>query len=152
MVVNEHFGGKLIAHAVGAWVAFFAFYLLFTGTAKPAELAIGGYCGGLVAVFETVLAIRTERPLRMTLRLLWPIVPALGQIVPDTFRVAGALLRAFRAPLSGSFQTIPAPTESAVSSAAGRGIAIAAASLAPDSFVVDAGAEAGGFIVHRLAG
>ena len=152
MVVNEHFSGKSIAHAVGAWVAFFAFYLLFTGTAKTAELAIGGCCGALVGAFETVLRVRTERPLRMTLGLLWPIVPALGQIVPDTFRVAGALLRAFRAPPSGSLYTIPAPAETAVSSAAGRGIAIAAASLAPNSFVVDAGAEDGGFIVHQLAG
>lgn len=152
MVVNEHFSGKSIAHAVAAWITFFAFYLLFTGTATTAELAIGGCCGGLVAVFEAVLAIRTERPMRVKLGLLWPIIPALGQIVPDTFRVAGALLRAFRAPSSGGFHTIPAPTESAVSSAAGRGIAIAAASLAPNSFVVDAGAEAGGFIVHRLAG
>lgn len=150
--MNEHFSSKSIAHIIGAWVAFFAFYLLFTGTAKPAELAIGGCCGGLVAAFGTVLRVRTERPLRVRSGLLWPIVPALGQIVPDTFRIAGALLRAFHAPPPGSFRTIPAPAETAVSSAAGRGIAIAAASLAPNSFVVDAGDEAGGFIVHRLAG
>jgi hypothetical protein len=151
-MVSEHFSSKSIAHAVGVWGAFLAFYLLFTGTAKPAELAIGGCCGGLVAAFETALRARTERPLRVKLGLLWPIVPALGQIVPDIFRVAGALLRAFRAPPSGSFHTIPAPAETAVSLAAGRGVAIAAASLAPNSFVVDVGDEAGGFIVHRLAG
>ncbi|MBV8736369.1 MAG: Na+/H+ antiporter subunit E [Alphaproteobacteria bacterium] len=149
--MSEHFSSKSIAHAVGAWVAFFAFYLLFTGTATPAELTIGSCCGGLVGVFETVLRARTERPVRVTLQMLWPIVPALAQLVPETFRVAGALLRAFRTPPSGSFRTIPAPAETAVSSAAGRGIAIAAASLAPNSFVVDAGAEAGGFIVHQLA-
>ncbi len=152
MVVSEHFSGKSITHAVGAWVAFFALYLLFTGTAKPAELAIGGCCGALVAAFEMLLRVRTERPLRVKLGLLWPIVPAVGQLVPDTFRVAGALLRAFRAPPSGSFHMIPAPNETAVSSAAGRGIAIAAASLAPNGFVVDAGAEHGALIVHRLAG
>jgi multisubunit Na+/H+ antiporter MnhE subunit len=151
-VVKAHFSSTSIAHAVGAWVAFFAFYLLFTGTAKLAELAIGGCCGGLVAAFGTVLRVRTERPLRVKLGLLWPIVPGLGQIVPDAFRVAGALLRAFRAPPWGSLHTIPAPAETAVGSAAGRGIAIAAASLAPNSFAVDAGDEAGGFIVHRLAG
>ena len=143
--------GSLIAHASAAWVAFFALYLLFTGTGETPELVVGGVCGGLVAAFETAVHARSERPLHVRLRMLWPVIPALGQLILDTFRVAGALLSAFRAPLSGEFRAIPVPPGTAADPAAGRGIAIATASLAPNSYVVDAGVERS-LLVHRLVG
>ena len=152
MAEKEQRVGKTIAHAIAAWVAFFALYLLFTGTGKPPELAVGGVCAGLVAVFEMALRARSERPLHMTLRMLWPVIPGLAQLVLDTFRVAGALLSAFRTPVSGEFCAIAVPPGTVADSAAGRGIAIAAASLAPNSFVVDAGAERSRFVIHRLIG
>jgi multisubunit Na+/H+ antiporter MnhE subunit len=151
MANKDWLGGKLIAHASAAWVAFFSLYLLFTGTGKPPELAVGGVCGWLVAAFEMALRARSERPLHLTFRMLWPVIPAFGQLVLDAFRVADALLSAFRAPLSGEFCAIAVPPGTAVDSAAGRGIAIAAASLAPSSYVVDAGVGRSLLIVHRLA-
>jgi Na+/H+ ion antiporter subunit len=152
MANKELLRGKLIAHAVAAWVVFFAFYLLFTGTGKPAELAVGGVSAGLVAAFDTALRARDERPLDLTRPMLWPLLPALGQLVLDTFRVAGALLAAFRAPPSGKFCALPRPAKTASEFPAAWGIAIAAASLAPDEFVVDARPEAGQLTVHRLVG
>lgn len=152
MAQKEHLDGKLLAHAFAAWVAFFALYLLFTGTGKPAELAVGGTCGGLVALFDAALRARNERPLDMSPPLLRPLLPAFGQLVSDTPRVAGALLGAFRTPPSGRFCEIPAPAGTASSSPAARGIAAAAASLAPNAFVVGDGPEGGRLRVHRLIG
>ncbi len=116
-------GPKLLAHGFPGWVAFFALYMLFTGTGQPAELAADGICGGLVALFDAALRARNERPLDLNLAILRPLVPALGQLVPDTVRVATALITAFRAPPSGKFHTIPAAAENGSSSAAGRGTA-----------------------------
>lgn len=152
MAKREQPSGKLIAHGIAAWVAFFALYLLFTGTGKPAELAVGGFCAGLVAAFEMALRARSERPLDVGLPMFWPLVPASGQLVLDTFRIAGALLAAFPAPPRGRFCTIALPAGAAIDSPAGQGLAIAAASLAPNAFVVGAGAEGGRLAVHRLVG
>lgn len=144
--------GRLAAHAVAAWVVFFAFYLLFTGTGQPAELAVGGVSAGLVAAFDVALRARDERPLDLTPPMLWPVLPALGQLVLDTFRVAGALLAAFRTLPSGGFCAIPVPAGSVADAPAGLGIAVAAASLAPNEFVIEAPPEAGQLTVHRLVG
>jgi hypothetical protein len=150
MEKKERVGPKLLAHGVAVWVAFFALYMLFTGTGQPAELAAGGICGGLVALFDTTLRARNERPLDLNLAMLRPLVPALGQLVTDTVRVAFALIAACRAPPSGKFDTIPAPAENGSSSPASRGIATAAASLAPNAFVVGDGPEGGRLTVHQL--
>jgi hypothetical protein len=82
--------------------------------------------------------------------MLRPLVPALGQLVTDTVRVAIALIAAFRAPPSGKFNTIPASAENGSSSPADRGIETAAASLAPDTFVVGDGPDGGRLTVHQL--
>jgi hypothetical protein len=49
MANKDRLRGKLIAYAGAAWIVFFALYLLFTGTGKPAELAVGGGAAALVA-------------------------------------------------------------------------------------------------------
>ena len=107
MEKKERVGAKLLAHGFAVWVAFFALYMLFTGTGQPAELAAGGICGGLVALFDAALRARNERPLDLNLAMLRPLVPALGQLVLDTLRVAIALIAAFRAPPSGKFDIDP---------------------------------------------
>ncbi|MFZ3236537.1 MAG: hypothetical protein WA184_14360 [Stellaceae bacterium] len=140
-----------MAHAIAAWIAFFAFYLLFAGTVEPAKLAAGGACAGLAAVFEAALRAHNERPLDLTLPMLRPLAPASGQLVLDTFRVGAALLAAFRRPPSGRFRTVAVPHGTAAEAPAGRGIAVAAASLAPNSFVVGDGPERGRMLVHQLA-
>lgn len=147
---KERVGPKLLAHGFAVWVAFFALYMLFTGTGQPAELAAGGICGAFVALFDAALRARNERPLDLNLAMLRPLLPALGQLATDTVRVAIALVAAVRAPPSGEFHRIPAPAESGSGSPAGRGIATAAASLAPNSFVVGDGPEGGRLTVHQL--
>ncbi len=152
MEKKEQVRGRLLAHGFAVWVAFFALYLLFTGTGEPAELTAGGISGALVAVFDAALRARNERPLDMSLPMLRPLVPALGQLVRDTVRVAGALITAFRTPPPGKFCTIPASAGVESNSPAGRGIATAAASLAPNAFVVGDGPEGGQLTVHQLVG
>ena len=152
MAENRPFSGKSIAHAIAVWVAFFALYLLFTGSGTPAELVVGGVCSGLVAAFEMALRACSERALGVSPHTLYPLLPALGQLVLDIFRVAGALCAALYAPRPGGFREIPMPAGVVADTPAGRGVAIAAVSLAPDSFVVGAGAERGRLVVHRLVG
>jgi hypothetical protein len=150
MKKKERVGPKLLAHGFAVLLAFFALYMLFTGAGQAAELAAGGICGGLVALFDAAMRARNERPLDLNLAMLRPLVPALGQLVTDTVRVAIALIAAVRAPPSGEFNTIPAPAENGPGSPAGRGIATAAASLAPNEFVVGDGPEGGRLLVHQL--
>jgi hypothetical protein len=149
---KEGFGGRLIVHATAVWIAFSAFYLLFTGTVEPAELIAAGVCGGLAAIFDAALRAHNERPLDLTLRMLRPLVPAFGQLVLDMFRVGAALLAAFRRPPSGRFCMLAVPHGAAVDTPAGRGLAVAVASLAPNSFVIGDGPENGRLLVHQLAG
>lgn len=152
MEKKERVGPKLLAHGFAVWVAFFALYMLFTGTAQPAELTAAGVCGGLVALFDAALRARNERPLDLNVAMLRPLVPALGQLVSDIARVTGALITALRAPPTGKFETISAPPENVCNSPAMRAIATAAASLAPNTFVVGDGPEGGRLMVHQLVG
>jgi hypothetical protein len=152
MAKTEPLSGKLVAHAIATWVTFFALYLLFTGTGQPVELAAGAVGAGLVAIFDAALRARSERPLGIGLAMLYPLVPASGQLVVDTFRVGGGLLAAFGRPPSGRFCTVAAPAGTDAGRPAGRGLAVIAASLAPNSFVVGDGPENGSLLVHRLVG
>jgi hypothetical protein len=122
---------KSIGHAIAAWVAFFARYLLFAGTGEPAELAAGGFCAALVAAVETALRTRNERPLYVSLSMLYPLVPASGRLVLDAFRVGHALPAAFRLPPCGSFSMIAASPGADAGGPAGWAIAVAPPRLHP---------------------
>jgi hypothetical protein len=131
MANKDRLRGKLIAYAGAAWIVFLALYLLFTGTGKPAELAVGGVAAALVTGFGAAARARHESRIKITLPALWQLVPASGQLVVDIFRVAGALLIAFRGPLPAASVRSPPPRS-------------------PNAFVVSILPGDSRFTVHRL--
>lgn len=139
-----------IAYAAALWAFFFALYVLFAGEASAPELATGAIVAGLAASYQSVLRLKAEAP-RLRLVALRPLLPAAGAVLCDTVRVAAALGRAIVGRLPASrVRVVAAPAGSDPASAAGRAVAIAAASLAPNSFAVAAAFEIGEAVVHRL--
>lgn len=140
-----------VVHSAPALVLFFGFYALFAGNGQPAELIAGGFVGGLVAAFEAVLRRNSSERLDFNLSALRPVVPALGKLVLDIFRLSGGLLAAgFGPPPAGTFRRIPFPAEAVTTSAAGRAIAVAATSLPPNAYVVASGPGNRELTVHQL--
>lgn len=143
--------GKVVVPLLGGWITLFALYMLFSASWQAAELVAAGIAGGLVAAFQAALRRYSADQPGLTLSALRPLGPALGEMARDTFRLSGALLAAtvFALP-SGRFRIIPAPSGTVPDSGAGRAIAIAAASLAPNAFVVAAGTDPSRFVAHQL--
>ena len=57
---------KIVANALGAWITFFALYMLFSASWQGAELAVAGIGGGLVAAFQIGLRHHTEQKPELT--------------------------------------------------------------------------------------
>lgn len=143
--------GKAAFPVLGSWIALFALYMLFSASWEAAELVAGGIAGGLVAAFQAALRRHSEDQPGFKLAALRPLGPALGELARDTFRLSNALFAAMVvAPPSGRFRIVPAPAGTVSDSSAGRAIAIAAASLAPNSFVVAAGSDPNRVVTHQL--
>ena len=139
------------AHTASALVLLFGFYVLFAGNGQPAELIAGAIVAGLVAAFEAALRSNSDEPMNLSLSALRPVVPAVGKLVRDIFRLSGGLLAAgFRPPPTGDFRRIRFPADAVTTSAAGRAIAIAATSLPPNAYVVASTPGDGKFTVHQL--
>ena len=125
--------------------------MLFSASSQGAEVAVGGIGGGLVAAFQIGLRHHTEQKPELTFSALRPLVSALGELVRDTGRLTGALLTAvFMPPPAGGFRVVPVPSGAVTASLAGRAIAVAAVSLAPNTFVVASGDDDERLVVHRL--
>lgn len=145
-------GAGSIAHALVVWAFFFALYLLFAGQTSEAELIVGAIVSGLAALYQLVLRWKSELSPRLPVTALYPMVPALGALPRDIFRVGGALFAAlFGRPTSGRVRVVAPPSGADPASIETRGAAIAAASLAPNSFVLAGAIEDGRMVVHRLS-
>jgi multisubunit Na+/H+ antiporter MnhE subunit len=127
--------------AMVAWVGSAAVYLLFAGQASPHELIAGLGASVLVAAFAIIAHRAAAAPMRLRLPWLRVIGGVAKDLVVDTVRVGAALLR----PRPGTLSRVGAPTEPGR-----RAVAILAASVAPNSFVVRAGDD--GMVLHRLVG
>lgn len=139
-----------IAHAAAVWACFFVLYILFAGQTSLAELATGAVAACLAAVYQ--LALRSKAGTsRLGLSALRPLIGAAGAVPRETLRVAAALAQAIAgsAP-AGRVRIVNTPAGAAPTGSAGRAIAIAAGSLAPNSFVVATVFGRGEIVVHRL--
>ncbi|HEY1300375.1 MAG TPA: hypothetical protein VGF07_07750 [Stellaceae bacterium] len=140
-----------VSRSVAAALAFFGLYMLFAGNGQAAELIVGGCAAALTLSFELALHKKTEQRLTVRPAELKPMVPACGQLVIDTCRIAAALAAALlRPPPRGELGFVSLPDRGAAAGSGARAMAIVAASLAPNSYVVAGDAGRGPALVHRL--
>ena len=139
-----------VAHTIAVWAFFWALYLLFAGKTSAPELATGAVVAGLGAAYQMALRCKTEPP-RLAVSALLPLPAALAAVVRDSFRVGAGLMAAlFGAAAGGRVRVVAPPAGADARSAAGEAVAIAAASLAPNSYVLASDVGHGRMVVHRL--
>ncbi len=134
------------------WIAFSAIEALLVGKIDPQETPVGVAIAALAAIVTVgslaAAGVRYAVPVAQIVHL-----PALAwAVVRDTAIVTGALLRALAGkPPEDRLQRIPFdPGGDDAVSAARRALVVAGTSASPNSVVVDADAERGVLIVHRL--
>jgi multisubunit Na+/H+ antiporter MnhE subunit len=139
--------------AVVLWIAFAAIEALLVGKIDPQETPVGIAIAALAALATVgslaAAGVRYAVPVAEIVHL-----PALvWNVVRDTIVVTGALLRALAGkPPEDRLQRIPFdPGGDDAVSAARRALVVAGTSASPNSVVIDADAEHGVLIVHRLA-
>ncbi len=138
-----------------ALCGFTGFYLLLAGSLSRTELITCAVVAIGFAGLATVLHLRQERRLRLSLppaRALWLLACA----VPlDTTRVGLVLLRALRRRPDDQLTTVAAqpfqPGGDHPEDAARRALVILGSSLAPNGFVVGLPRDGQALRLHRLA-
>ncbi len=134
------------------WILLFGLYLLFVGQATIAELVAALVTSGLAAAYHWYVRTKAHRRFRFAapwLRLGLRVARALAR---DTALVGWGLTRAIlgrmvrggltRQPFQAGGHTPQA--------AAHRGIDMLAASIAPNSYVIDVPEPPRGLLMHRL--
>lgn len=135
-----------------AWLSLFGLYLLLVGEAPLPELVAGGLCAAVATGYHG-LVYRLERP-RFLFKVPW--LPLAGRvvraIVRDTVLVSLGLMRVILGrPLHGSVtQESFEPGDATPQDAARRALAVFAASLAPNSYVLDMPERLRCLRLHRL--
>ena len=138
---------------IALWLGCAAIEALLVGKIDPQETPVGTVIG-LVAAVATVsaLAVAGDR-YALSLKALGGLPQVAASVVRDTFLVAGAVVRALRGdPPQDAIEEVPfEPGGDDARSAAGRALAVASTSAAPNSIVVDVDVQRGVLLVHRLA-
>jgi len=134
------------------FLTLFALYLLFAGQASAAELGAAVLAGTAAAGYHLHVRCRARRKFHLVapwLRLAWRIPLALAR---DTTLVGWGLLRAIAdRDLHGGQARQPFhPGGFTPQAAAHRALAVLAASVAPNSYVVEVLEPPGGLLMHRL--
>ena len=136
---------------VTAWLAWFAALLLlwlaFAGTIQSQEI-IAGLCAAALGATAAEV-VRSQGLLRFRIQWHWlrEIWKPLLRVVPDFFVVIAALVRR----PAGRMRRVEFPSGGTRDMDAGRRAFVAvAASLAPNTLVIDVDAEQGIVLVHDL--
>ena len=139
-----------------SWAVLFALYLLFAGQASLPELVAGALVGAFAAAYEVHVRRLARR--RFDLAVPWARLAArtTWALARDTGLVGWGLIRAIAGrPLHGGEARQPFETGDLTPGAAGgaaghRAIAVLAASIAPNTYVIDVLEPPQGLLVHRL--
>ena len=136
-----------------SWLCLTAFYVLLVGQIKGAEVAAGLLSGALASAAYT--ATKSRGNLGFAFRIAWlaHLRNLPGQVLADTGCVFGALwnLIIHRKPIRGRFLAIPFDFGGQeATSAARRALVTAAASLAPNAYVVAVDEKEGLLLLHQL--
>lgn len=135
------------------WLFLATFYVLLVGQLKGVEVAAGLLAGALASIAYTVT--KSKGSLGFAFRVSWlrHLAKLPAQVISDTGRVFGALWRtlAQRKPMQGHFISVPFDFGGQdTTDAARRALVAAAASLAPNAYVVSVDEKEGLLLMHQL--
>lgn len=135
-----------------AWVALFAFYLLFAGQASRAEVCAGALAAFVGIGLQLYVRLRSQRSIRLAAPWLTIAGRVGAALARDTVQVGGALARAvLSGDVWGRTQPQPfAPGGDAPEAAGRRALVVLAGSMAPNGLVWQVAAEDSALLVHRL--
>lgn len=130
----------------------FAFYLLFAGQATTPELAAAALTASAITAYHLHVRHHAHRRFRFAApwpRLAWRITSALAR---DIALVGWGLARAVagRSLRSGEARQPFEPGGSTPTDAGHRAIAVLAASVAPNGYVIETLKPPNGLLMHRL--
>ncbi len=135
------------------WLGFMPLYLLLAGSLSGQEIAAAIVVSGLAALAATVTHRAGRLHFQPRLRWLYHFRHLPGRVLADCAVVAAALARTLfrRQKIEGVFRSIPFdPGGDDAESAARRALVVAAACLAPNSYIVAVDAEGKQLLVHQL--
>ncbi|WGR93119.1 hypothetical protein MTX26_24945 [Bradyrhizobium sp. ISRA443] len=132
------------------WAALSGLYLAFSGQISVAEVTAGLLAALLATSYVMLVRHMTDRAFSIPAPPRAVVAQAARALVVDVFRVGAVLARAPFSGQNGRFVREPAAlSHDGPSAAGGRAIAIIAASIAPNSYVIDAKRDT--LELHRLA-
>ncbi len=131
-----------IGFVVGACASLLVFYVLLVGTPGAHEVAAGLGASLAAGLFALAAHRSAGRKLRAGPAALRAVPQVLTALARDTVRVGFLLLRAQKGGVVSQPMTASGDGE--------RGVAILAASIAPNSFVIDSDSDA--MQLHRMTG
>ncbi len=137
----------------GWWLGFIPLYLLLTGSLNWQEIAAALVVSGLAALAATVTCRAGHLHFQPRFRWLRHFRHLPARVLADCALVAAALARSLlrRQKIEGVFRSIPFdPGGEDSESAARRALVIAAACLAPNSYIVAVDLEGKQLLVHQL--
>ncbi len=124
--------------------------MLFAGQISAAELVAAAVVAWLAALYQALVRLQAGTA-RLSATALGPLSDALLSVVRELPKVGWALAAAILgAPPHGRVRVAAPPNGTVATSSASRAVAIAAASLAPNNFIVAASFGADTLVVHRL--
>lgn len=137
---------------MGIWAGLFGLYLLFAGSASRAEVLAGFVVSGIAVAGH----MRTRAVANRQLHVQAPWLRLAGRIVVtlvrDTALVASGLMRVVPGRKPGGGMTMQAFDSGGFTpvGAARRGIAILAASVAPNGYVIEVREPPQGMLMHAF--
>ena len=136
-----------------AWVLLFALWMLLVATLDPQEILAGVVASATAATFSEVVRGQRIAPFRARMAWVARAVALPLRVVSEFGVVMGALWRrvVLRRPVRGSFRAVPFVVGGRdPRSATRRAVITAAASLAPNRYVIDFDGGEGTVLVHEL--
>lgn len=134
------------------WAASFALYLLFVGHAPVPELVAAAMTSALATAYH--LHVHRHEHRRFALRAPWfhLVIRTLRAIAVDTLLVGAALARAIlrNTHAEGMVEQPFDPGGATPKAAARRALIVLAASIAPNTYVIDLRSRPPGLQEHRL--
>jgi multisubunit Na+/H+ antiporter MnhE subunit len=138
-----------------AWyLPLFGLWMLFVGSFSLEEIVLGALAAAVAATAADLVRAQDLVRFRMRPRWLSGVWRLPWQVVADSGLLAAALWRQLRRPGSvrGVFRVLPFPRDEGdgAAAAARRALAVAVASLTPNTYVVGVEGDEGTVLIHQL--
>lgn len=137
---------------IPVWCLSYAAYMLFAGTETADEFITAGVLASFAALWAFLIRRVSRRRFSLTWIGLQQVARSIGHLPVAVVRTAGVLTSAIvRGTSPGRFYEVQfRASQGGAAESTRRALAVLCASLAPDSFVVDAEPERNVASIHRI--